>query len=374
MESKETNPKEKSTNKDRIKELQEELKKTKYNKRTQQHIGLIKAKIAGLKEREIKRSSGGGAAEGYSVRKTGDATVILIGFPSVGKSTLLNKITNAKSKVAGYAFTTLTVVPGLLKHKSAKIQVLDVPGIVHGAASGRGRGKEVLSTSQSADLVIFLIDALQPQAYEVLQKEAYESNLRVNKTKPFVKIEKTSKGGIQVSATVTLTKTTRETIEKMASELRMMNVNIVIRDDIDEDEFIDVVEQGKRYVPGIAVVNKIDLITNEELKKIKKTIKPDLCISAQEGINTEKLKDLIFKKLNFMRIYCKDPGKKADLDEPIIMFRTSTLKDMCEKLHRDFVDKFKYARIWGSSKFPGQILRKLTFELKDKDVVELHMK
>ena len=259
-----TDPKEKSTNKDRIKELQDELKKTKYNKKTQQHIGLIKAKIAGLKEKEIKRSSGGGASEGYSVRKTGDATVILIGFPSVGKSTLLNAITNAKSRVAQYAFTTLTVIPGLLKHKSAKIQVLDVPGIVHGAASGKGRGKEVLSTSQSADLVIFLIDALQPQAYDVLKKEAYEANLRVNKVKPFVKIEKTNKGGIQVSATVTLTKTTRETIKAMATEMRMMNVNILLRDDIDEDEFIDVVEQGKRYVPGITVVNKIDLITNEE--------------------------------------------------------------------------------------------------------------
>ena len=126
---------------EQIKEFEEELKKTKYNKKTQHHIGLVKAKIAKLRERQESRGKGGKKGEGYSVRRSGDATVLLLGFPSAGKSTLLNALTNAESETGAYAFTTLTVIPGTLEYKHAKIQVLDVPGIVKGASDGTGRGK-----------------------------------------------------------------------------------------------------------------------------------------------------------------------------------------------------------------------------------------
>ena len=69
----------------------------------------------------------------------------------------------------------------------------------------------------------------------------------------------------------------------------------------------------------------------------------------------------------------KEYNKKADMGEPLIMWQGCTLKDLCLKLHKDFVDKFKFARIWGSSKFPGQHIKKLNYELKDNDVVELRM-
>ena len=119
----------------KVNELEEEISTTKYNKRTQHHIGLVKAKLAKLKEDYQKKAAGKGKQEGFSVRRTGDATVIMVGFPSVGKSTLLNAITNANSPVGAYAFTTLTCIPGLLEFNHAQIQVLDVPGIVEGAAT-----------------------------------------------------------------------------------------------------------------------------------------------------------------------------------------------------------------------------------------------
>ena len=83
--------------KDQIKAIEDEISKTKYNKRTQFAVGLMKAKLAALKEKEVARSSKKSVHQGYSVRRTGDATVIMIGFPSSGKSTLLNAITNANS-------------------------------------------------------------------------------------------------------------------------------------------------------------------------------------------------------------------------------------------------------------------------------------
>ncbi len=360
---------------DRIKELEEEIKNTQYNKRTQHHVGLVKAKIAVLKEKEVARSSSGGKGQGYSVRKTGDATVILIGFPSAGKSTLLNGITNANSPVGAYEFTTLDVIPGVLEYKDAKIQVLDVPGILKGAAIGKGRGKEVLAVIQSADLVIFVADVLRPNALPVLQKEVYDAHIRLNQRKPDVKIKKTSRGGIRIGKTVKLTHLTDETIKSILQEFRLNNADVVIRTDITPDQLIDIIEGNKKYIPGITLLNKMDMVPEEQLQKLKNEMHPDLFISAEKKINLDALKDLIFNRLGFIRIYCKEIRNKADLDVPLIMQKGSTLRDMCSKLHKDFISKFHFARIWGKSvKFDGQKVLKLEHQILDKDIVELHLK
>ena len=337
----------------------------------------MKAKLAKLKDKAEQRVTGGGKgkAEGYSIRKTGDGTVIIVGFPSVGKSTLLNKLTNANSEIGAYAFTTLTAVPGLLDHKYAKIQILDVPGIVEGAASGRGRGREVLACAMGADMVMFVVDAFHPEHLDILKKEVYDTHIRLNKSKPDVRITKTAKGGVRVGATVPLTKLDEDTIQKVFREFKISNADVVLRSDIDVDELIDAIEGNKRYITSITVVNKADLLDEHTKADIKRKIKADLMISAATGYNIENLKDLIFDKMNFIRIYCKEAGKKAHLDEPLIIFRDATLKDMCSKLHKDFITKFKFARVWGeSAKFEGQTLRRLDHTIMDGDIVELHMK
>src|SRR5207244_3116353 len=138
---------------EQIKAVEDEIQKTPYNKATQHHIGRLKAKLARLKdEQETRRLKGGGGGPSYAVKKSGNATVGLVGFPSVGKSTLLNQITDATSEVAAYDFTTLDVIPGLMEHRGAKIQVLDMPGLIRGASKGRGRGKEVLPVALRTDI------------------------------------------------------------------------------------------------------------------------------------------------------------------------------------------------------------------------------
>ena len=122
---------------EKIKAIQDEMAKTQINKATEHHIGLLKAKIAKLKreqEADITKKSGM-KQDGFDVRRSGDATVVFIGLPSVGKSTLLNKMTGAKSTVGAFQFTTLTVVPGMMEYRGAKIQVLDLPGIIKGATN-----------------------------------------------------------------------------------------------------------------------------------------------------------------------------------------------------------------------------------------------
>ena len=363
----------KDPNREKIKELEDLISKSKYNKSTQHAIGLYKAQLAKLKEKQ-KARSGGRKGEGYAVRKTGDGTVVLLGFPSVGKSTLLNALTNANSAVAAYAFTTLTVIPGILEHRHAKIQVLDVPGVVHGAAAGTGRGKEVLAVIRNADLVLILIDPFHPEHLNALLKEIYDFDVRINQKKPDVKITKTSRGGINIGTTVKLTKMDKKTIEDVLREFKINNANIVIRQDIDVDQLIDAIEENKVYLPAIVALNKIDMVGKDELEKAKSRSKPDICISGEKKAGIKELKELIYKKLRIISIYLKEFSKKADMGEPLIMWEGSTLRDLCSKLHKDFVEKFKFARIWGSSKFPGQHITKIDYILKDEDIVELRIK
>jgi len=360
---------------DQIRQIEEELGKMQYNKRTQHHYGLLRAKLARLKESQLARSGVGKASgKGYSVKKSGSASVILIGFPSAGKSTLLNVLTDADSPVGAYEFTTLDVVPGMMHYKHANIQILDVPGIVHGAASGRGRGKEVLAVMRNADLAIIIVDVHRPEQLAALRKEIYDADLRLNQRPPDVKITKTAKGGLHVASTVPLTKLAKETARAVQREMGVHNADVVIRQDIDVDQFIDAIEGNRAYLPSITVLNKIDAVDAEKLRAVVSKIKPDLCISAQKGTNIDKLRDLIYDKLGLIRVYCKEVGRKADLDVPLIIKKGSTIRTVCEKLHRDFASKFKFARVWGpSAKFGGQKLM-LRHEVKDGDIVEIHVR
>ncbi len=369
-----------------IKSLQDEISKTQYNKATQHHIGLVKAKIARLKEKAVARSKGGKKGEGFSVRKSGDATVIIIGFPSVGKSTLLNHITNAESKTAAYAFTTLTCIPGIMEYGGAKIQILDVPGLMKGAASGTGRGREVIAVARNADLALIMVDVFTANQVEILKKELEEADIKVNQQQPRMTVTKKDRGGLNIATTVKLTKLEPKTIEAIMNEFRIMNGEVVIREDIDPDQLIDFIEGNRKYMPAIVVVNKIDSLTDEGFRQLQEQMRNALgsttkggfrdivYVSAEKGTNLERLKESIYNGLDLIRIYLKEVGNKADMEKPLIMKQGCTVKDVCEKLHKDFVTKFKFVKVWGkSAKFSGQKF-KIDHKLVDKDVVEIHLR
>lgn len=240
----------------KIKEVEEEIRRTPYNKATQHHIGKLKAKLAQLSEELERKSGGGGKGEGFAVRKSGDATVVMVGPPSVGKSTLLNRLTGAESEVAGYDFTTLDMIPGMLEHRGAKIQLLDIPGLIRGASRGKGRGREVLAAVRSADLILLMVDVFNVEEIKVMEEELYLAGIRPNTAPPAVKITPRPKGGININSTVHLSSIDEDTIKSILHQYRLHNCDVVIREDVDEERFIDALARNRVYLPAFAILNK----------------------------------------------------------------------------------------------------------------------
>ncbi len=354
---------------DKIAEIEAEISNTKYNKATQHHVGKLKAKLAQLRE-EVVMSSSGPKGSGYGVRKAGDATVALVGLPSVGKSTLLNCLTDADSETGSYAFTTLDVVPGVLKYKDANIQILDLPGLIEGAARGAGRGKEVLSVIRSADLIIHVIDTLEPAPHVIL-KELFDSGMRLNSRPPNGSVSKTGIGGIEVISTVRQ-EISEDAIKAVVREYGMVNAQVVLRERIDIDDLVDILAGTRVYSSSFDVLTKVDMASREQLSTAKKLCKGQIVeISAPTKKGITKLKRRIYTSLEFISVFMKPQGEKADLDEPMVVRRGTTITEICQRLHRDFVRKFRYSQVWGpSAKFPGQTVG-LNHQVKDKDVVSI---
>jgi len=357
-----------------IQEVEEEIRETPYNKSTEEHIGRLKAKLAKLKEEKREEGKGTGGGEGYAVEKTGHGTVILVGFPSVGKSTLLNSLTGAESEVAEYEFTTLEVNPGIMKYKGANIQILDVPGIISGASEGRGRGQEVISVLRNADLLLIVLEAMDIDQYDRVMEEIRDAGMRIDEKPPKVKIEEKDSGGLDISSTVDLD-LSEDLIKSVLEEKGIINADVIIREDLTQERLIDAVMDNRRYIPGLVVVNKVDLVDDQHLEELKREVEEKVeeeCIfvSAEHGYLSQ-FKEKIFDGLQFMRIYLKPQGGEPDKDEPLILKKGADIEKLAQEIHRDFSNKFRYARVWGNSaKHPGQQVGK-DHKLKDGDIVTI---
>ena len=298
----------------------------------------------------------------------------LVGFPSVGKSSLISRLTDADSNIGDFAFTTLTCIPGLMEHRGAKIQILDLPGLIKGAAEGKGRGREILNVIRSTDMVLYVVDPFQKSHFEILDQELWKSGMRLNQQPPQVFITRTKRGGIIVRSTLEQTNLTEEEIRGIVRSFGIVSATVTLRTDVTDDPIVDTLAGSRIYSRAVVVVNKIDLATEKDLGRTRSMLPeswPILEVSAKTGEGIDGMKDFIFDNLHFMSIYLKPQGKEADLVEPLIVKDTSTVRDVCAKLHRDFVRKFRYARVKGpSAKFDWQRVG-LDHVLKDDDLLTI---
>ncbi|TFK93550.1 developmentally regulated GTP-binding protein [Polyporus arcularius HHB13444] len=362
---------------EKIKEIEEEMARTQKNKATEYHLGLLKAKLARYRAQLLEPTSkSGGAGTGFDVQKSGDARVALIGFPSVGKSTLLSKCTHTVSESAAYEFTTLTAIPGVLEYEGARIQLLDLPGIVEGASQGRGRGRQVVATAKTADLILIMLDATKSEEQRrLLEIELDAVGIRLNKKRPDVVFKRKTTGGVTINKTVPLTKTDEKTIRSILASYKLHNCDVMIREDITTDEFIDVLIGTRKYVPCLYVYNKIDAISLEQMDKLARE-DHTVVISCELGLNLDYLIERMWNELDLVKVYTKKRGAHPDLSDPICLRKGASVEGVCNGIHRSLAANFRYALVWGkSSKFnPHAQKVGLNHHVADDDVVSIFTK
>lgn len=194
--------------------------------------------------------AGGAAGTGFDVQKSGDARIALVGFPSVGKSTFLSKVTKTKSEVAAYSFTTLTAIPGVLEYGGAEIQVLDLPGIIEGASEGKGRGRQVISAAkvgqregsrgalkiadylQTSDMVLMVLDATKrAEQRALLEAELEAVGIRLNQEPPNIYLKPKKAGGMKITFSAPPKKLDEKMLYNILRDYKILNCEVLVRDE-----------------------------------------------------------------------------------------------------------------------------------------------
>ncbi|EMD40629.1 hypothetical protein CERSUDRAFT_111208 [Gelatoporia subvermispora B] len=363
----------------KIKEIEDEMAKTQKNKATSYHLGQLKAKLAKLRRELLgpQGGGGGGGGLGFDVARTGIASVGFVGFPSVGKSTLMSKLTGTHSEASEIDFTTLTTVPGTLKVHGAPIQILDLPGIIEGANDGRGRGRQDIAVARTCNLIFIVLDVLKPLGdKKIIESELEAFGIRLNKKPPAIIVRKKDKGGIAITNTVPLTNIDQDEIKAILSEYKISNADVAIRQpNATADDLVDVIEGNRVYIPALYVLNKIDAISIEELDLLYK-IPNSVPVSSREWMNIDELLDKMWETLDLVRVYTKPRGLAPDYNSPVVLKRGKcTVEDFCSSIHKEIAKQMKYAIVWGASAkhARGQKVG-LEHVLEDEDVVHIAKK
>ena len=217
-----------------------------------------------------------------------------------------------------------------------------------------------------------VIDPFQKAHFEVLDRELWRSGMRLNQRPPQVFVSRPRRGGIEVRSTLEQTNLSDEEIQSIVRSFGIVSATVTLRTDVTDDHIVDTLAGNRIYSRAVIVINKIDLANEEDMERAYEGLPegwPVLDVSAKTGEGLENMKDFIFDNLGFMSIFLKPQGQEADLIEPLIVKDTSTVRDVCAKLHRDFLRKFRYARVKGpSAKFDWQRVG-LDHQLMDQDLL-----
>jgi len=366
---------------EKIRALEEFISSVPKHKGTENIMLWARRRLAELREelelRKRKRVGGGGLQ--FFVEKAGVAQVVILGPPNVGKSSILAKLTNAKPEISPYPYTTKTPVPGMLVYEDVQIQLVDTPplNLVDTDSSLNNR---VLGLARNADAIILVFSVDCGELEEVVKRSLSlleDRGIVVTRLKGVVRIKK-SRGveGVKVVGSGRLLGFTEDELAKLLASYRIFNAIVEVEGDVTLDDVESAIITSKVYKPTIVLVNKIDLAEEpgELVEKVSHLIPADvpvIPVSAEKSLGLKVLGDIIFKKLDLIRVYTKSPNKEPD-PNPLVVKRGTTVIEVAEMVHVRLAKGFKYAKIWGRSvKYPGQRVG-AEHILEDGDVVEIH--
>jgi ribosome-interacting GTPase 1 len=333
-----------ATPQEQLAALQEMLRVLPKHKGTDKLQADLKRRIARARKEQKQRKTGGGKPFYHVDRAPGGMTV-LVGPPNSGKSSLLAALTNAEPEVADYPYTTRVPMPGMMRYENAQLQLVDLPPVAL-----EGTEPWVFELVRYADLVLVVIDANDDDVLSL-----HDDMLSALKARHVV-LEPPG-----------LDEPGNDEQESESSEDRAAGPLAQPEEEEDEMAFA---------VPAIILASKVDTDHAEEdlaiLRELLGDWLPIIGVSAHTGRNLKRLPRVVFDALALIRVYTKAPGKEADKSAPFLLPRGSTVQDAARAVHRDFVDEMKYARIWGTGHFDGQMVGRDDL-LRDEDVIEFHV-
>ncbi|MFH1682209.1 MAG: GTPase [Candidatus Woesearchaeota archaeon] len=324
----------------------------------------IKTKISKLKEKLLKERETKKKGYSLAVKKEGAAQIVLVGPPNTGKTSLLNKLANSTYEIAPYPHTTTKPNLGTLDYQTVKLQLVDLPPLNEDAALKQAT---YFSIIRNADLVLLVVENLDQ--VETILKEFADSHIILNKPKPSIRIRREATGGLTFIGE-RLIQAGMDDVKKILRDHNIASAIIEIFEPVGLEDFFGILNEKLAYLPALIILNKQDQ-GRKILKKGNFEIVP---ISVEAEKNLELLKERIWKKLGLIKVYTKEPGKKPSMKEPITLRMGSSIKDMAAYVHKDFIQKFSYAKVWGRSAKHAGMKAGPEHQLEDDDIVEIHLK
>lgn len=340
-----------STLAERIAALQEMRRTAPHHKGAENLRAEISARMAKLrreaeKQREqAKKTAGGGS---LNIRKEGAGQVVLVGMPNSGKSTLLKALTRADVEISEYAFTTKKPEVGMMGFEGAKVQLVEVPALIEGSSEGKANGTQLLSLIRNADAVVLVVRNIGEE--RTLLNELRKANILVNEKKPDIQIKPTKFKGITIAGRKNLAGMAEKELADFLKGMGIYNASVILNERATAEKIARVLE-GKVAYKNAITVNLDDY--------------------KGKGENLEKLKTGIFGLLGRIIVYTKKPGHEVARDEPLVAKEGATVEDVANTLHKDFASGLRYARVWGSAKYPGQRVSR-DYVLQNRDIIEIY--
>ncbi len=308
------------TTEEKIEALEEMFAIIPKHKGTDKMQADIKRRISRHKEEAQKKKGAAKQKSAFSIEKEGASQVIVIGPPNAGKSSLITALTNAEPEIAPFPHTTHKPTPGMAPYENIQFQLVDTPPITADYVDPL-----MMDLVRRVDIVVILLDITTDPIgqYEEIMRILEEYRIFPEGT---------------------------EVPENIRRPVFMKKISVVVNK-------VDGPGRGEDFQAFL------------ELAELKV---PALPVSILNGTNLDVFLRIIYDMSGIIRVYSKNPGRAPDMDEPFVIPRDSTLEDLAGRIHKDFLTKLKYARIWGRTVHDGMMVQR-DYVMQDGDIVEIHL-
>ena len=307
------------TTEEKVTILREMLAIMPKHKGTDHLQGDLKRKIAKLQSQARKKPATSRSSGLDHIPREGAGQVVLVGAPNTGKSSILTALTNARSEVADYPYSTFKPIQGMMSYEDIHIQLVDLPPV-----SSKYTEPWIFNVVRLTDLVLLVVDL----SVENPAEQVFEISGLMEEHKIYLRKEGEGRPQSSVAVKRTIVAGTKADTDRNGSKA-------------------------------------------ESLSQAFGQDLPIVFLSVKDGMNLDEIRKVIFKSMHVIRVYTKVPGRKAEMDKPYVLKMGTTVHDAAMTIHKNFADDMKFARLWGSEKYVGQRVEK-DHVLEDGDIVEIH--